>query len=313
MPGFMKFAGYETVARLSTKAKKTDKACEKLKKTFYKWNDDEQGGLLTYKLANKLARHIRDGLADGSAFLKSPPPPGLSDMWASMKKRYGLHDQMGYATGQMAEAIRAFPAGKGGYTVGISSEARTSTRFVKDHRGRRVKVGNIQQIGVYAYMFEKGYVGPDHVQPPRPFFFPAFWSFVKDELPQEVRQTILKDMKSHLMEISRNMELTYPRYDPEDFYQAWDDEEGGPSGGMAGGARETAETMGGSYEDRGYGVRKTEKSVGEIESGWKKERRAERKDEMQLIDWGDQQIYINANNEFWDEATGSWRDLSELL
>lgn len=212
--------GYEDVAKLSTKADTMKRQLKGLEDTFIKWNAEEEGGWLTQRLGNQLAMFIRNRLREGKAFTSESAP--LSDVWKEKKRILGLRSEMGRATDQMLESIKAFPVGKrGGRIVGISSNAMVMRKYAT-HRttGKPYRIGKIDKIQNYAKLLEFGYHGSEHRQPPRPWFFPSFWEFVKDELPDEIKNTIARDVQKYVDQIADTAEATAPEFEPEEYYRA---------------------------------------------------------------------------------------------
>lgn len=262
MAGPFRFAGYRDVLNMSTKASKAAQEVRNAEGVIVKWCAEEEGALLPRQIAVDLARFIRDRLKTGEAF--PARTPGLSNKWQRSKQRMGLDERMGFATGQMAEEVKAIRAGKGTggggtYSVGISSRARTKERFVTNEFGQREKIGSIQEVWRYAALLEYG--SSDGKQPARPWFFPSVLVYFNDKLPDVIRNTLMSDLEPVLSRLAQTTSAQQPDMQPEDFYK-WATGEM-PEGKQFPSARTVGETFGQTEPEdvEGYQITETRTEV----------------------------------------------------
>lgn len=233
---FINIKGMREIAKLSTAAKTVRRELNNLEKAFVKWNKDEEGGLLTYKIARKISQEIKDGLWSQEAFgqfrpAKDPEWEKILTYWGA--KRPG---DIGLGlTYSLYNAIDFVTAGKGGYAVGISRNKSMPTEVtVSTERGgtRNVRYGKISDLQRIAEILEFGYGN----QPPRPFILPTFWKYVEDKLPDDIRNTILRDIIRCLRKSGAavNAANNIPDYQPEEVFTAYVNAMESPAGVKAG-------------------------------------------------------------------------------
>jgi hypothetical protein len=199
--------GYEPLLALSTKKRPTEKIRKELnnlQKAFIYWCGQEHGMRLSMRVANHLAARMRQGILDGTAFMSGTP--GLSKDWLKKKKKWGFPSGIGRATGQLADEIRAVPAGKGMYRVGFPRGTKRKQMYaVNPNTGKLNKIGNYETLYQVAVALERG----TPTQKPRPFMLPMFISFVHSEVPQHVASTILKDLQGPLRRMEHEMNVRW--------------------------------------------------------------------------------------------------------
>jgi hypothetical protein len=223
--------GYENLASVARKTQLSSVHVNNLKNAWIKWLHPKGGGALTKKVANDLTSYMRQAIWSQEAFRGMT---ALSDTWRDWKEEHGLDPRIGIATGAMVEAIRPINQGSGKWKVGISKEAQVGPgrqRVTSRETGMTSKVGNIKNIATYAKILETGYGpvtvrGRTYYQPPRPFFITTFTRWAKEKLPDEIFQTIWKEMQPPMDKLWKEMEASRPRFSPEDLYStAMDPEE----------------------------------------------------------------------------------------
>lgn len=209
----------EGSASINSKFQDLAKTIDGLEKKLMKWAVPEEqggGGLFYKQAAVNLAAYIKEKALTGEAFTGLE---GLSQVTHQLKagerNRYptALNPEIGFATGQMVEAIRAVKAGKG-WKVGISQNQR-----VVD------KIGSFDYIYDYFKVFELGHPKKEGVpgekrgvaeQPPRPWFGLAFLRWTREKAPALVKHPFVNEISKRLLNVIDNVEQASTDYGDEE-------------------------------------------------------------------------------------------------
>ncbi len=209
--------GWEEITEFAQKTEKTRVYLDDLKKEFIYWFDG--GGALTKRVANNLVQRMRNDIYSQRAFEGFPP---LTPGWKKAKKSLGYNLDIGIATGDMVNAIQAINMRYRRYKVGISWNQQS------------ISYGNVEKVAQYAKMLEEGWTYEYEttndegevetrtaVQPPRPFFSRTFLRWTKENLPEEIKNTIFDNMQRQLEAIARVVDCPVPPYKPSDVYYVY--------------------------------------------------------------------------------------------
>ena len=219
MGDFVQFKGYK-LAPLATACKVIRRELKNMEGAFVRWNGEAQGGQLTKRVSRAIAEEIRSGLLDNTIF--HPGRPGKDPGWELRLEQLGAEKPafLGLgATLTLVNAIDSFSSGRGGYAVGIRMGDKMPVE-VTDRDGNTVRYADesvtVQKV---ANWLEMG----TEKQAPRPWFFRGFWKYVEDKLPQDIEDTILKNMAKSLKKAraAAHMKKNVADLQPEDFYTAW--------------------------------------------------------------------------------------------
>jgi len=167
-----------------------------LEKKLIKWVVPEEGGgggLFYKRSAIDFATYAKAELISGRATANLEP---LSMVTIRMKREWGFPhpEQIGVATGQMANAIRPVKANKG-WKVGIPQ-----------WQGLHVKTGSFKKVYQTAYMLEhgrkKGISASGRkipYQPARPWFSLTFKKWVEERAPKLYDMAFMREFNLGLM------------------------------------------------------------------------------------------------------------------
>lgn len=222
--------GLEDIYDVADKTEAINHTVNDIRNHFIKWFGQEDGGLFSYTVAKELAQYIKSELLrnEDIPIIRTP----LDPWWKDVKADYhpGSVDKLGVASGKLANSIVAKKwSGKSGRWM-VTVEGTYPA--IPGYQGG----GNIRDVGVVGSLLEFGMEGFDgsgealhmsgakgpkkqlssslrkvapetkkeaHVQPPRPWFYPAFVKFVEEKFPDLTDKIFLNKYNKYFRRLAK--------------------------------------------------------------------------------------------------------------
>lgn len=261
----MHMYGLEDLYRIHQTCEDIKKEVDGMRNHFIKWFGDKEsgGGLLSYRMATDLAAYIKAELIAN----KSIPDPAtpLDPWWKKVKEEYhpSNSNKLGVASGLLANSIKATKAGgrSGRWAVTVSGRYPSVPGYKGGGKIKDVGViGSLLEFGMEEFDADPGLGGGEslfrakkkpptktkstsfkqrkkstHVQPPRPWFFPAFHNYMEEKMPDLVDRLFLNKFNEYYKRLAKATTVDdkglskYKPVEPEDIVDYGEDDRSGMS------------------------------------------------------------------------------------